>query len=143
MLKVLFLTLAALAGSAQAEQVQRFGPYLVHYNAFNSTFLHPSVAGQYGLSRSKYQGVLNIAVRKDNATGGDAAVKANLSGRVRNDIAQSRDLEFRQVEEGEAVYYIANFSHGEHEKLDFDIELQPEGRGERQKLKFSHEFFAD
>ncbi|MBI2381237.1 MAG: DUF4426 domain-containing protein [Gammaproteobacteria bacterium] len=128
--------------AAGAEQVQIMGDYKVHYNAFNSTFLSQAVATQYGLTRSKLQGVINIAVQKP-AAGKDVPVTANLRGLVKNDIGQGKELEIREIKDGQAIYYIASFSHGDNEKLDFEIAVQGEGRGEVKILKFSQLFFAD
>lgn len=125
-----------------AEQVLKMGDYVVHYNAFASSFLSADVARQYGITRSKYQGVLNIAVQRAS-DGKDVAVTANVHGRVKNDIAQVVDLDFREIKDGDAIYYIASFSHSDKEKLDFDIAIQPEGKGQAQSLTFSQDFYAD
>ncbi|MFM4989919.1 DUF4426 domain-containing protein, partial [Aeromonas veronii] len=47
----------------KAEQMKELGPWLVHYNAFNSSFLTPEVAKAYGLERSRYNAIINIAVQ--------------------------------------------------------------------------------
>lgn len=144
-LRVLAISLLALlsAGPATAEQIEKMGDYVVHYNAFDSTFLSADVARQYGITRSKYQGVINIAVQKAGDAGQDVPVTARLSGKVKNDIAQSNDLDFREIKDGPAIYYIATFSHGDKEKLSFDLNVQPEGKGEPKPLKFDHQFFAN
>ncbi len=47
----------------RAEQMKELGPWQVHYSAFNSSFLTPEVAKAYGLERSRYNGIVNIAVQ--------------------------------------------------------------------------------
>ena len=47
----------------RAEQMKELGPWQVHYNAFNSSFLTPEVAKTYSLERSRYNGIINIAVQ--------------------------------------------------------------------------------
>lgn len=128
---------------AGAEPALTLGDYKVHYNAFDSTFLSAEVARQYGITRSKYQGVINIAMQKAGSDGKDVPVTARLSGKVKNDIAQIVELDFREIQDGPAIYYIATFSHGDNDKLDFEVLVQGEGRGEPQTLKFSHNFFAN
>lgn len=142
MKKLLAAALCLFASASHAEQFQKLGDYIVHYSAFNSTVLTPQVAQQYGLTRSKFQGVLNIAVQKP-AGEQSPAVTARIAGKVKNEISQVQDLSFREVKEGEAIYYLASFNHPAHAKLSFDLQIQGEGRGETRTLKFSQEFFAD
>ncbi len=49
----------------RAEQMKELGPWQVHYSAFNSSFLTPDVAKAYGLERSRYNGIINIAVQTE------------------------------------------------------------------------------
>ena len=76
----LLLLLAASLGPAMAEQSQQLGPWTVHYNAFNSTFLSPQIARQYDIRRSRLNAVLNVAVQ--DAQGKAQAV--DLSGEARD-----------------------------------------------------------
>ena len=61
----LCLALPVLAAdAAKPERKEVFGDVTVHYSAFTSSMLQPDVAAATGLTRSKNQGVLNIAVIK-------------------------------------------------------------------------------
>ena len=51
----------------KAEQMKELGPWQVHYSAFNSSFLTPEVAKAYGLERSRYNAIINIAVQDKRA----------------------------------------------------------------------------
>ncbi|MCQ4348639.1 DUF4426 domain-containing protein [Pseudomonas stutzeri] len=137
----LFLLTLSLALPAAAERLQRFGDLEVHYNVFNSSFLQPEVAAASGLTRSKTQGVLNVAVMR----AGKPAAGAAVSGTVKNLLGQSRRLAFRRVSEGEgetlAVYHLAQFGMTERELLTFELNIQ-EG-GTTHSLTFNQEVFPD
>jgi len=133
---LLFIALC-LSLPALAERKQSFGDLDVHYNAFNSSFLQPEIASAVGLSRSKTQGVVNISVLK---TGQPTA--ARVSGEMRNLLGQIHSLRFKQVSEGEAIYYLAQFPIEQQEMLRFSLKIQA-GSGTTHSLDFNQEFFPD
>ncbi|WP_172148706.1 MULTISPECIES: DUF4426 domain-containing protein [Pseudomonas] len=133
---LLFIALC-LSLPALAERKQSFGDLDVHYSAFNSSFLQPEIAAAAGLSRGKQQGVLNISVLK---AGQPAA--AVVSGEVRNLLGQVRSLSFKQVSEGEAIYYLAQFPIEQQEMLRFSLKIQTDG-GATHSLDFNQELFPD
>ena len=133
---LLFIALC-LSLPAIAERKQSFGDLDVHYNAFNSSFLQPEIASAVGLSRSKTQGVVNISVLK---TGQPTA--ARVSGEMRNLLGQIHSLRFKQVSEGEAIYYLAQFPIEQQEMLRFSLKIQADG-GTTHSLDFNQEFFPD
>lgn len=117
--------------------------YDVHYSAFNSTFLDPAVAKQYGLVRSKAMGVINVSVIQRQPDGSTKAVRSVIEGRVSNEIQQQKMLGFQQVSEGEAIYYLAQVQFNEAKRLTFDLTLYPQGQTEALYHRFSHVFFND
>ena len=61
----LCLALPVLAAdAARPDRKEDFGDVTVHYSAFTSSMLQPDIAAATGLTRSKNQGVLNIALIK-------------------------------------------------------------------------------
>jgi hypothetical protein len=133
----LFLFALCLALPAAAERKQTFGDLDVHYNAFNSSFLQPDIAAAVGLTRSKTQGVVNVAVLKAGK-----ASTAQVSGQVKNLLGQVTALQFKQISEGEAIYYLAQFPFNEREMLNFTLNVQ---RGDEapHSFSFDQEFFPD
>ncbi len=130
----------------QAEQKKIFSgqngaEYEVHYNAFNSTFLQPNIAKQYGLVRSKALGVVNVSVLRRNADGSTTAVGTVVEGRVINDIQQQQTMGFQQVIEGDAIYYLAQMQFIEGEILTFDLKLYPQGETQALRHRFTHAFY--
>ena len=88
---------------ANAEQKQVLGSWDVHYIALNSTFLTPKVAKQYGIVRSKFNGLLNISVldRQDKS-----AQSVILTGEAKNLLGVVKPLTFKEVKEGQATNLI-------------------------------------
>lgn len=132
------LTLFVLANKAQAEQKVSLGNWDVHYIAFNTTFLTPDIAKSYGIVRSKYNGLINISVLDKQS---QVAQEVLISGEARNLLGVVKKLSFKQVREGEAVYYLAvlPFSDQEHYRINLEIN---DGKTQ-QKLKFEHKFYAE
>ena len=133
----LFVLALCLALPAAAERKQSFGEMDVHYSAFNSGFLQPDIAAAAGLSRSKSQGVVNIAVLKAGKP-----TPAEVSGEVRNLLGQVRTLGFKQVKESGAIYYLAQFPFDQRETLKFTINVQAAGDVPH-SFSFDQEFFPD
>jgi len=133
----LLLIALCLSLPALAERKQSFGDLDVHYSAFNSGFLQPEVAAAAGLSRSKKQGVVNIAVLQ----AGQPAT-AVVSGEMRNLLGQIHALRFKQVDEGGAIYYLAQFPIEQQETLRFTINVKS-GDGIARSFDFNQELFPD
>lgn len=131
-----FLIALCLALPAAAERKQSFGDLDVHYSVFNSSFLQPDIAAAAGLTRSKTQGVVNIAVLKAGK-----ASTAQVSGQVKNLLGQSTPLSFKQVTESGAIYYLAQFPFSSREVLNFTLEVQQGGNPH--SFSFNQEMFPD
>lgn len=137
------LTLIVL--NVNAEQKRVFGEYEVHYIGLSSNFLTPEVAKIYNIPRSGSLGFLNISVlqkSKDHPI--PAAVDAELKGTIRNLIGQSRELEFRQVREGNAIYYISTFRFDDGDMYNFDLDVIPSNAKQKNlDVKFSQRFYIE
>lgn len=135
------LLLPALAGGARAES-QVFGAYSVHYQAVNSTFISPDIAAQYGIERNRRGAFLNIAVLKNNADGSTTPVPAAVSGGKQNLMQQTGDLDFNEVREGTAIYYIGQFEFSNAELLRFRLQVQPENAGPIYDIEWTTTLYA-
>ncbi|EFP95838.1 DUF4426 domain-containing protein [Vibrio caribbeanicus] len=113
----------------------------VHYSAFNSTFIPAKVARSYKIKRNGYSALLNISVL-DNSQVGKPATTAKISGRSQNLIGQIKQLNFREVKEGSAIYYLAEFPISEEEQITFFIDVNAGIKGTGQ-LKFSQKFYVE
>lgn len=133
----LMLLAMCLALPAMAEQKQTYGQLDVHYSAFNSGFLQPEVAAAVGLVRSKTQGVVNVALLQAGK-----ASTGQVSGEVKNLLGQITPLSFKQVNEGTAIYYLAQFPFEQQEMLRFTLNVKG-ADGVAHSFDFNQEFFPD
>lgn len=130
--QLLFLT------AVHAEQKQQLGDWDVHYIAFNSTFLTPQVAKAANLSRNKNNAIINISVL-DSQT--QQAQQVQIGGIARNLLGQQRDLVFREVKDGEAIYYIAVMPFRNEEQLRFSLDIRQGTK--RQQLNFEQKLYTE
>jgi len=135
-----FVLSSAFIFSAHAENMKKLEHLDVHYIAFGATFLTPKIAKAYDIQRSRYNGVINIAVL-DNTIEGKPAKRVSISGKARNDLGQIKPLEFDEVTEGDAIYYVAQVTYSHEETYYFDITVN-DGSG-NQSFKFKQKFYVD
>ena len=105
------------SNSTWAEQSQRVGNYTVHYVAFASTFLSPEMARKYSVVRGRNRALINISVLDED----NKPVQAELRGEVKNLPGQIIRLDFEEVQEGDAVYYLAQTRFSDQELMRFNI----------------------
>jgi len=129
--------------NAQAEQSKVFGSYTVHYSAFTTDNLTPSVAKQYNIPRSKKRALLNVSVLKKTADGSSKPTKAIIKGTTTNLSQQLRELEPREISEKGAIYYIAETPVDNAEILKYKLEITPQGEKTTYTLSFQEQFFTD
>ncbi len=132
----LFLTLSM---TAAAENSKEFADHIVYYNAFPTDSLPAQMTKQYGLKRSKNYAMVNISVM-EKAAGVPTGVKSTVTGTLKNLMGQSRPLEFKEIKEGKAVYYIAQIGVQSKEVVNFNIEIKPASNNEKYEIKFSKKF---
>jgi hypothetical protein len=139
---LLFLSLLGFGTFAVAENSQQFGDYVVHYNAFRSDTLSPEIAKQYNLTRRNNRVIVNIAVLKKvmNTTG--KPVAATVVGHASNLTGQLKELNFREIKEDTAIYYLADTQVSDGEYLKFEIKITPEGETGPARLEFQKRFFT-
>lgn len=143
LLTAFFLSIASTI--AMAEQKLVYGDYEVHYIGLSSDFLTAEVAKQYDIPRSRALGFLNISVLKHSKdTVIPTSTNATITGSIRNLIGQSRELEFRRIQEGKAVYYISTFRFDDGDMYNFDLDVTPSNAPQRHfDVKFSQRFYED
>ena len=135
---IVFVGIAALLCSvgALAEQSKKVGNYTVHYVAFASTFISPEMAKKYDIVRGRNRALVNISVLgADNMP-----VRAKLSGTVKNLPGQVIPLQFEEVLEGDAVYYLTQTRFSDQEIMRFTIKFKgPDGVAN--ELKFEQKMY--
>lgn len=129
---VLLIGLHAVHG----EQVERFGEWRIHYSAFNASVLSPETAERYDLVRGRNKGLVNITAIGPAGRG----EKVIVNGRFRNLLDQSTKLDFREIDDGGAIYYLAAFDFDNAENLRFEITLDLPGHG-AETFRFQHALY--
>lgn len=124
-----------------AEQFKNIKNSEIHYSAFNSTLITAEVATQYQLKRNGHSAILNISVL-DNSKLGKPAVDATITGTAKNLIGQIKTLEFKQIKEGQAIYYLAQFSISDEESLTFNINVDAGMTGSG-PITFTQKFYVE
>ncbi len=120
---------------------REFGPYRVYFNALPTDFLTPEVAQLYKITRSRNRILLNVAVKtKVNNT--ELATSAEVKVHAKNLLGQITTTEIRPIQEGTAIYYIAEFSVTHRELLHFTLEFKPSASRETYVVKFSQDFYT-
>lgn len=135
---VVFLLLVFFSMASHAEIKKDLGDWEVHYIALTSTFLSPEIARANDIERSSKNALINISVL-DKVT--KEAQVVEISGTARNLLGTTKTLTFKQVNEGEAIYYLASVSFADQEVLRFDIDIR-QGNS-NQNLKFQQKMYAE
>ena len=140
MSRIIFALLLGLtvSFSALAEQKKQLGEWDVHYIAFPSPILTPEIALQYKLQRSKYNAIVNISVLDKTS---QQALKVAISGSAKDLQSRTRTLEFTEVVEGDAVYYLAQLPFHHEQRYSFTLSIS--SGNQTQQLKFDQVFYVD
>ncbi len=135
---VVLLGALSMSTTAQAEQKQMLGPYEAHYVVVQSTFFNEAIAAKYGIVRGRDRALMNLSFLDESRT----PVAATLTGVSKNLLSQEMELEFREVREGSAIYYLAEVRHTDRETLRFRVQVTtPDGK--TRELAFQQQMFWD
>lgn len=123
---------------AFGEQKQVKGDWDVHYIAFNTTFLTPEIARANNIVRSPNNTLINISVIDRNTK---QAQHVDITGTARNLLGTTTELQFKQVVEGDAIYYLAAmpFEHEDHYRFSVVIAQDTT----TQTLKFEQKLYRE
>lgn len=136
-LALLLVSCASHAGSKD------FGDYTVQWSVLPSTFLTPEIARENNLTRSRGIGVVNIVILTSDGEGEQVTVSGQVEGKVLNNVQQPSFLAFRRIQEGESIYFIAQYQYPSAELMTFHITARPTGSDEEMPVRFSHTLFGD
>ncbi|QUJ67033.1 DUF4426 domain-containing protein [Photobacterium sp. GJ3] len=139
-LLVALIVLCSMSFPVSAEQLKNIGELEVHYSTFPSTFLTPDVAKTYRIQRSRYSALINVTVL-DTSAEGKPAVAALVKGTARNLIGNQKDLNFREIREGDAIYYIAELTHANEERFRFNIDVSRQSTNGN--IQFEQTYFSE
>ncbi|WP_390904105.1 DUF4426 domain-containing protein [Shewanella phaeophyticola] len=135
------MSLLSVIGVAHAEQKQQVGNFDIHYMALNSTFITPQVAKTYGIERSGYNGLVNITVLNTQLPG-NPAVAVEISGVANNLIDARMTLDFKEIREGNAIYYIAEVPFRDDQEVNFTVAIKYTNQLNT-TVKFKQKFYVE
>ena len=136
--RVLVCTLLiTLPLSSKAENIAKFGDYVIHHNVIPTNILLPKVARAYKIKRSKDRGMINIVVQHKGK-----GITAKVDGTGTNLNSQLKHLKFREIKEDDVIYYISTFRVTNKELINFKVNVQPDGSKKTQTVKFKKEFYT-
>ncbi len=152
LISMMFLALVAACGgpgdSSNVPQAQPaeassadIGDYVVHFSAQTTDQLSREVARAYQIQRSPDRAMLNVSIiRKSDNT----AVTADVTVETRNLTQQLKNVEMRQIDEQDAVYYIGETRVANLETLIFEITVKPEDSELiSDVIRFQRQFYTD
>ncbi len=116
------------------------GDHVVHFSAQSTDQLPPEVARAYSIVRSKNRAMLNVSVLQESDM---SAVVADVSVKTVNLTGQLKSVTMRQIDEGDAIYYIGEVAIANRETLVFDISVRAEGSEQTSDVRFKRQFFTD
>lgn len=138
-LRILSYTiLLLLFSNSFAENVKKFGDYVIHHNVLPTNLLLPEVARAYKIKRSKNLGMINIVVQHKGE-----GIQAKVTGTGVNLNAQLKHLQFQEIKDDDVIYYISSFRVTHKELINFKIKVQPAGSNKSRTVKFRKEFYTN
>jgi hypothetical protein len=108
----------------------------------NTTFIDPKVAATYHITRGKRRAILNLSVR-DHSDGPGVPIAMQLQGKSWDLIQKTDQLDFREIREGPAIYYIAEVKYLDQEWRHFEVQFRPEGAAQSYTFKLKHQMYKD
>ena len=128
--------------SVTAENSKDFGEYVLHYNALATDMLPPAVARDYHITRSQNRGMLNITLLKKVLGSPGQPVHARVESSAKNLAGQIREIDMREIREGNAIYYLGEFGVANEETLNFKVRVLPQGERDYFEVEFSQDFYT-
>lgn len=135
----LTLTLGvALAGDTST----RVDGYTIHHNAITTDSLSPQVASRYGIQRSSNRALLNVSLVKEAPGTTGQSTPAKVATRAQNLLGQHWVIPMREIKDGDAYYYIADFPVQHEDSIEFIISVTPTGQPKPFEVKMTQQFFT-
>lgn len=108
----------------------------IHFTTINSMLIPSEVATAHNIVRSEKRIITNISIRRDGK-----AIAAKLTGTSSNLFGQLFTLEFDEITEPGAIYYLSNQLIDERDRLIFKIDITPVKHPETYRLQFIRQYY--
>ncbi len=138
LITLLMTALLLATAPVRADNAEYFDAYTVHYNPFNANLLDQRVAEAYKLRKGCGDGVLTVALRRDDGTAAAAAVRVSAVTLV----GQRSAIKMQEVRDGRSIYYVGGFAiTTDAEPLKFVVTLRTEGGTRDHGFEFTRQMF--
>jgi hypothetical protein len=141
-----FSSAIAQAQIDQPKEIQtskKFGDYTVHYTVFSSKNMPAEIARVYQLTRAKDISYINVSLTKTENGTTSLGLPATIRGKAVNLMQQTKAVEFKEIKEPTATYYLAPFRHTNEEDFKFEIKVMAEGESEPMTVNFTRRLFTE
>ena len=125
------------------ESSQAFGDYELHFNALGTNQLTPEIAGEYGIVRNPNRVMLTLSILDTTGGGIGSAVSGSVEASAINLTGQFKNIPVREIDEGDAIYYIGETTVADTETLIFTVDVTPADEPDPFTVKFQKQFFVD
>lgn len=145
-LAALFIFSQAAAQINQPKEMhtfQKFGEYTVHYTLFNSKQIPPDVAKIYHLTRSNDIAYINISLTKTEQGITSLGMPAMVKAKAINLMQQTKAIQFMEIKEPDATYYLASIRHTNEEDFRFEVSVIPEGETKPLQVMFNRRLYTE
>ena len=125
------------------ESSQDFGDYELHFNALGTNQLTPEIAQEYGIVRNPNRVMLTLSILDTSGGGIGTAVSGSVEASAVNLTGQLKNIPVREINEGDAIYYIGETTVVDSESLVFTVAVTPEDEPDPLTVRFQKQFFVD
>ncbi len=125
------------------ESSQAFGDYELHFNALGTNQLTPEIAGEYGIVRNPNRVMLTLSILDTSGGGIGSAVSGSVEASAINLTGQFKNIPVREIDEGDAIYYIGETTVADTETLIFTVDVTPADEPDPFTVRFQKQFFVD
>jgi hypothetical protein len=136
----LLLNMISASSRAQENTSYELEHHIIYYNVFNSTMIPPDIAEIHNLVRAKDRVYVNVALVKK--TGGNG-IPAIITGSHRNLMQQKFELEFIEIKESTATYYLAPIRFINEEILHIDLSVESLDKTDSGSLTITKKLFKN
>jgi hypothetical protein len=141
-------------GDSKALPYRQFNDHTVYFTVFPSSFIPAKVASTYGLTRGSDRALINISISKNSVGSSsvdNSSVSSNkaqglgqaakITGTATNLMQQQYTLEFIEIQEQDAVYYLAPFRFINEEVMHFNLNISIDQQ--HYPLTFTKKLYVD
>ena len=128
---------------AVAETSTRVGEYTIHHTAMTTDTLDPEVAKANGILRSKFRGMLNVTVIKNQSDTRGHSTVARVEVNASEPNGLTSRIPMREIKMQDDVYYIGEFPVKNLQILNFDIQVTPAKTAETHHVHLEQQFFIE